>query len=655
MNIKQYVSILKRRAWLLVIGWLIFTIGSYIGSLYLTPIFQASTKLLVSRPPDSKTSDFTYLSDQQLAQTYIQLITTDPVLQSVGSQIDYEVKPEQIGAQLIRDTLIIRITVDDNDPLRATNIANGLVRVLIEQNEIIQSSRYSASEQSLQTQLNQVESQIANLQKDIAAVSEESLKIQQDEVQIQIDSYQSEIITLQQQINDLNNNGSYGSLTPEQSQQLQEKKLRLDQLQTTLKFYQQIYLNLLNSGDVSSTTGIDTARLDQMKNTLVLYQQIYTNLLSSYESVRLARLSTTPNIVQVEVAAIPEKPIRPKPLINAALGGIIGLLMILGVVFLIEYIDDTVKSPEDIDILMKVPVMSFIGDMGNRKNNNDKPTIYVVDQPRSPVAEAFRTLRTNLEFAGIEKPIRTLTITSPSPGEGKTTVTVNLAMTIAQSGKKVTIVDADLRRPNIHRFLTISNRVGLSDVLTNRRSLPSVCRPYRDSLLSVVSSGNLLPNPSEILASTKLDHFLDDLQDTSDLIIVDSPPILVSDASILASMVDGVIIVVNPGQTQRDAAWATYEQLKRVNANVIGVVFNRIPKHRSDYYGNYHYYAEYYYGSKYNEYLSDSTEKPPLTPKMDPVKNNPKHSRNNPQITHSPTQAEEVTRPSKPKSRDHST
>ncbi|NPV76920.1 MAG: polysaccharide biosynthesis tyrosine autokinase [Anaerolineae bacterium] len=621
MEIKQYLSILKRRAWLLVIGSLVFLIGSYIASQYLPPIYQASTKLLVSRPPDAKTSEFTYLSDQQLAQTYIQLLTTEPVLKAVSTQLDYEIKPEQIGGQLIRDTLIIRITVDDNNPVRAANIANGLVQVLIEQNEAIQSSRFSASEQSLQTQLKQVENQIASLQQDIATASEESLKNQQEEVQKQISDLQAEIIKTQQEISVISAGGDPASLSPEQNLALQEKKLTLEQLLSTLKFYQEISLNLLSAGNTATTTGGDTGRLDQMKNTLVLYQQIYSNLLSSYESVRLARLSTTPNIVQVEVASVPEKPVRPKPLVNAALGSAIGLLIILGIVFLIEYLDDTVKSPEDIKALMNLPVMAFVGDMGIRKNNGGKLEIYVATQPRSPIAEAFRTLRTNIEFSGLEKPIKTLAITSPSPGEGKTTISVNLATTIAQSGKKALLVDADLRRPKVHRFLAIPNRVGLSDILTNQRPIQTVRRVWRETLLSVIPSGPLPPNPSELLASSRMRDFIAETQEMSDISIIDSPPILISDTSILASLADAVIIVINPGQTQRDAAWATFEQLKRVNANVIGVVFNRIPKHRSDYYGNYRYYSDYYYGAKPKSDETESETAPTGTKKSERYKN----------------------------------
>ncbi|MCC6147931.1 MAG: polysaccharide biosynthesis tyrosine autokinase [Anaerolineaceae bacterium] len=618
MEIKQYIAILKRRAWLLIIGLVVFSIASYIASQYLTPVYQATTKLLVSRPPDSKTSEFTYLSDQQLAQTYIQLLTTEPVLTAVGSQLDYKIEPEQIGGQLIRDTLIIRITVDDNDPVRAANIANGLVQVLIEQNEIIQSSRFSASEQSLQTQLKQVENQIASLQQDIAAESEESLKHQQDEVQKQITALQNEVLQKQQEITAIGGSNDPASLSPEQHLALQEKKLTLEQLQSTLKFYQQISLNLISSGNTVAGTGTDTSRLDQMRNTLALYQQIYSNLLGSYESVRLARLSTTPNIVPVEVAGIPEKPIRPRPLVNAVLGGLIGLLLVLGIVFLIEYLDDTVKSPEDIKALMNVPVMAFVGDMGNRRKNNDKPEIYVTVQPRSPVAEAFRTMRTNIEFSGLDKPIKTLAITSPSPGEGKTTISVNLSATIAQSGKRTMLVDADLRRPKVHRFLAVPNRIGLSDILVSQRPIQTALRSWRNTLLSVIPSGVLPPNPSELLASKRMRDFIEEAKQMADIVIVDSPPILVSDTSILASIADAVIIVINPGQTQRDAAWATYEQLKRVNANVIGVVFNRIPKHRSDYYGNYRYYSDYYYGTK-SKSEEEEVEKPPT--------NSPKSSR----------------------------
>jgi non-specific protein-tyrosine kinase len=231
--------------------------------------------------------------------------------------------------------------------------------------------------------------------------------------------------------------------------------------------------------------------------------------------------------------------------------------------------------------------------------------LYVSRQPRSPVSEAFRLLRTNLEFAAVDHPIRRLLITSTGPNEGKTTVVANLAAVIAQGGHKVALIDADLRRPKLHRFLGLPNQFGLSDVFRGNVTLPMVSQ-HMNTLenISIVTTGSLPPNPSELLGSLKMDQILEEAQRLSDIVILDSPPSLVADVQIMAAKVDAVVVIVYPGHTQMDAARATMEQLRRAGARVVGVVLNRIPRHRADYYGGYRHYSPYYSG--YHYYAGDS-------------------------------------------------
>lgn len=607
MELKHYFLIFKRWTWLIILGTLLGAAGAYVASLYETPVYQSSTKLLVSRAPDERGSDFVYLSDQQLAQTYIQLLTTQPVLESVKNILGYPVGAHQISSQLVRDTLLIRVTVQDSNPSHAAEIANALIAVLIDQNEQIQSNRFAASEESLQAQLSQVENQIATLQQEIANVSAESLKTQQEQVKAQIDTLEEDILLVQQEIAAIDPNGTSGlasraALSAEQLSLLQEKKLREEQLQSTLKFYRQIYLNLVGTGTLSGPK-IDTTRLDQMQNTLVLYQQIYSNLLSSYESVRLARLRTTPNIVQVEKATASSVPIRPRPLNNAGLGGAVSLIIVSCVVLLLEYLDDTVKNPEDVTQYLGVSVIGYIPEIN--KEHSDKDEIYIAEEPRSHIAEAFRSLRTNLEFSGVEKQIKTLLVTSASPVEGKTMIAANLAAIMAQGGKKVLIVDADLRRPKVHRLFQIPNRIGLSDIFLHHRTIQAVTRSWNNSQLAVITSGSIPLNPAEILGSDKMIRLISNLKEVSDIVIFDSPPVLLADASLLASRVDGVLIVVQPGHSRMDTTKVMVEQLRRAGANIIGVVFNRIPDNRSDYYGGYSHYSRYY---KYHGYYYGEKE-----------------------------------------------
>lgn len=601
MELKQYFSIAGRWAWLLIVGLIVGTLGGFLLIKFQAPVYQASTRVLVMRASQEKASDYTYLNDQQLTQTYVQLVTTKPVLRAVSAELGYVVDLKQITVQQIRDTQVIQLTIEDKHASRAATIANTLVDQLIKQNEGLQAGRYSSTEANLQGQIKQMESQITGLQTVIKQVSKQNLKDQVAELEAQVTPLQNEKAKLEQEIALLepaNNNQRKAAIA--------EKQARISQIDPLLNLYQEIYSNLVVLGKPMDTGGDDNIRLTQLQTTLDLYQGIYTNLLNNLESVQLARLQNTPNIVQIEPADVPEKPIRPRPLQNVLLGAAIGLILAAGVIFLVEYLDDTIKTMEDVEHILQVPVIGYIAEI--QYNSKSGEGLYVIRQPRSPVSEAFRSLRTNLEFADVDRPIRSLLVTSAGPNDGKTTITINLAAIIAQEGRKVVIIDADLRRPKVHHFLGLHNQFGLSDLFRGKVTLPMIFQHTSDlENVAVVTTGSLPPNPTELLASIKMDCILEEAGKESDIVILDSPPSLVADVQVLAAKVDGVIIVIHPGRTQADAALATMEQLRRVGARVVGVVLNRIPRHRADYYGGYRHYSPYYNGYRY--YAVDANHK----------------------------------------------
>jgi capsular exopolysaccharide synthesis family protein len=227
------------------------------------------------------------------------------------------------------------------------------------------------------------------------------------------------------------------------------------------------------------------------------------------------------------------------------------------------------------------------------------------------VAEAFRALRTNLEFSAKDTPIKSLIVTSGGPGEGKTTVASNLAAILSHSGKKVILMDADLRRPRVHKYTGISNNVGLSDILSAEQKIE--ISDYLQTLenlpdLHLLPSGGLPANPSELLGSEKMRQLLADLSGSYDYIIIDAPPMLVSDPQVLLGLVDGVLLVLVPGKTPRDVVSAVKEQVSHTGVRLLGVVFNRLKQgKRSGYYGGYSgSYYNTYYSSSY--YAQDDTE-----------------------------------------------
>ncbi len=209
--------------------------------------------------------------------------------------------------------------------------------------------------------------------------------------------------------------------------------------------------------------------------------------------------------------------------------------------------------------------------------------------PKSSVSEAYRALRTNLYFAGIEKPFRSIVITSANSNEGKSTTTANLAVVLAQAGHKVIVVDCDLRKPTQHLIFSISNNQGFTNCLMQNLDPQQIAHTGFEKYLSVLTSGPLPPNPAEILASDRNREFLDNLQSKFDYVLIDTPPMaVVTDAAVLANRVDGVILVINSGVTRTDSATNVKQQLDRAKARVIGVVLNQVKLASSDYY---HYYG----------------------------------------------------------------
>jgi capsular exopolysaccharide synthesis family protein len=604
MELKQYIRIVGRWAWLLVLGLVLAGAGGYQASRMQEPVYQASTRALVMRPPLEQSSDLTYYSDLQLVQTYIQLLSTQPVLDDASERLGFEVNKGQLKVQQNQDTQIIQVTVEDHDPKRAADIANILVAVLIEQNESMQSGRYASTADSIQAQITQVESQISDLQREVDQVSTKNFQDQLNEVEAQIKPLQDEVSLLQQEI---------AALTPAKTQEqktiVAEKQARIDQIQPLLNLYQQIYSNLVVLGKPVESESNTSSRLAQMQSTLDLYQSLYLNLLSSLETVRLARLQNTPNIVQIEPASVPKGSVRPRPLMNGAMAAGVGLMLAAGVVVLIEYLDDTLKTPEDVERLLGVPVVGFVAEMQFKDKSAEE--VYVSRQPRSPVSEAFRSLRTNLEFASVQKPIHTILVTSPGPAAGKTTVAVNLAAIFALSGKRVALVDADMRRPHVHHLLEMPNRNGLSNLFRTQTTPQSVSRTKLElPNLMVITSGSLPPNPAELLGSEKMSEILAELSKAVDVIVIDTPPSLVADAQILAGKVDGILFVVQPGTTHAEVARTSLELFKRGGARIIGTVLNRIPRNRSYYYGGYKYYSPY---NESKGYYSANTAEPEKT------------------------------------------
>jgi succinoglycan biosynthesis transport protein ExoP len=254
-------------------------------------------------------------------------------------------------------------------------------------------------------------------------------------------------------------------------------------------------------------------------------------------------------------------------------------------------LDDTLKKPEEIANQLGLPILGVI-----ERHEVEEGSPITATLPRTPFSEAFRSLRTNIQFASVDKPIHTLLVTSPSPAEGKSTIAVNLGVVLAHSGRKVIVVDGDLRRPRVHKVLGITNKTGLSDLFVQDSiHLSGIIQETSIENLFALTTGELPPNPSELLGTEKLELILEKIKEEFDSVIVDSPPVMaVTDSAILSPKVDGVLLVVKPGVTQMAVAKQCVELLQRGGAKLLGVVLNEVNLQGSRYY----YYKGYYYASR---------------------------------------------------------
>ncbi|NLP47430.1 MAG: polysaccharide biosynthesis tyrosine autokinase [Clostridiales bacterium] len=323
----------------------------------------------------------------------------------------------------------------------------------------------------------------------------------------------------------------------------------------------------------------------------VLAQNI-ANALVKVSPATIIRVIKAGSAEVIDYALVPQSPVKPVVWQYGALGALIGLMLALAMIFLRDYFDNTFKTEDDIREVLDLPVITSLPEI--MKDGN---TVLTGETPFD-FKEAFKVLRTKIQFSGIDGQMKKIAITSSGPFEGKTTVSINTALTLAETGKSVLLVDCDLRKPKVSKTLDIGQEPGLSNVLTQDSELELAIRNLEDfDTLDIIPCGVIPPNPAELLGSEQMGKFLDEIDSEYDYIIFDTPPIgLVADTAELSKFLDGVIWVVSYGRTIKESAIFAKETLDSVSANIIGCVFNRV---KADGYGTRGYYRRYGYGGRY--------------------------------------------------------
>jgi len=297
-------------------------------------------------------------------------------------------------------------------------------------------------------------------------------------------------------------------------------------------------------------------------------------------------------LTRAQEATVPAVPISPDVPLNIVLGLLVGLALGVGLAILRETLETRIRNEHDVETITDVPML---GGIVFDPRARDRPLIVHVD-PRSPRAESFRTLRTNLQFLDPGRTDRSFVVTSSIESEGKSTTGANLAIALADAGSRVLLIDADLRRPKVAEYMGVEGAAGLTDLLIGRAELDDLIQPWGKGQLFVLPAGQVPPNPSELLGSARMNHFVQEFNRMFDVVIYDTPPLLpVTDAAILAKNVGGAIIVVAAGRTHKNQLKGAISALDNVGAPISGLVLTMLPTKGPDAYG----YGRYGYGYGY--------------------------------------------------------
>ena len=499
MEIKNYLRIIQRRIWVVLITTLVTLLIVAIGTYRATPIYEASTTFRIAAAAGGSVDYAVLVYADRLMNTYMEITTSGPVLEELKNRLGLSQLPE-ITAETIPNTELIKITVEGNDPTLVTMVSNTLAEIIVEQSNQLYAGSGKSQQEILGDQL----------------------------VQIQAD---------------------------------------LDQLR-------QEYESLV------AQTPPDAEKIEAARNSLEIKQNTYTTILKQYDEARIREEMRASMLSVIEPAVVPEKPSKPRVALNIILGLFIGLVGGIGLAFIFENLDTTLYTTEDIEELTQLNTLAKIPKASKKQLN-------ISLDGTSQYTEAFRNLRLNIQLINPQHPIKVLLITSAEPGEGKSTIVANLAFVLAKSGKKVVVVDSDLRLPRINKIFGLTNKFGLSSVLERKVTLEDALQRSKFKEVTVLSSGPTPLDPPNLLNSPEMTNIVNKLNQMFEYVLIDAPAYLeVADVNALAQKVEGLILVVRRAHSRREAVQSAIKQMDGFKDKIVGIVVNQA-EYRGTYY-NYH-------------------------------------------------------------------
>ncbi len=597
ITVKDYLVIVKRRFWIILICLAIATTNATMKTLKKVALYQTSARILIERTmPDVAPIHQVYAPDwvdREYIQSQINILTSRSLAKKVVESLiaagdnNFAGMNEPEGAflggvrvNIVSGTQLVDIGYVSTDPIKAAKFANALTEGYIKEDigRRTDASKYAGGWLAIQ-------------------LTELKKKLLDSETNLNNYIQKNEIISL----------ADVEKQTQSILEGLKGEKVRIEnEIIELSKRYKSKHPKMLNANTrqeaVNKSIDEETRKLLELNTKTIQYnalkrevesdKSLYESLLGRIKETEVSKQLETTNIRIIDLAQVPGGPFSPNRKQDVSKGITLGFFLGVVLAFILEYLDSTVKTAEDIEAYVKLPFLGYVPSARREAKTVKDIDLLSHKMPNSRIAEAYRSIRSSIIFSSPEdKPLKTVLITSASPQEGKSTVTINLGAIFAHANEKVLILEADMRRCRIGSSLDVDNKDGLSSFLAGAATLDMVIKHTPIPNLFLMPAGPRPPNPAELLSSAKSRQLLGELKTRFDRIIIDAPPVLtVTDAAILANMVDGVIYVIRAGFRNIEAILNCRQRLNEAKARIIGVILNSVNIKKEDSYYYYHYY-----------------------------------------------------------------
>jgi len=599
LNFKDYLEIVNKRKSLIIVPFVIIVSLVTIISFWMTPVYKAVAVILIEREqPKILSMDEVYnmgMADREYYETQYKILRSRTLIKRLFDEMNLYLEPEfseekdpisafisKLNVEPVRNSRLLNLQFEGKDPQKITTIVNSLAELYIKQDLEMRNKASKDAVTWLMEQIVSVKKKLEESENALVKYMEQE-KItgspdleKKDKETGLVETLKQEQLKLEVEVSEISRR--YGPKHPQMVKLLSE----IESIKSKLVIETQNMIDLNKKA----------AKYTILKREVDSNREIYETLLKRAKEAGVSQQLELSNIRIVDPAEIPEIPVKPNKANNLIIACFFGIIAGIALAFFVEYLDNTIKDPDDVNIYVGLPFLGYIPSAKREAKAEEEIDLIVHQKPRSVISEAYRSMRTSILFAFADKPAKTLLITSSNPGEGKTTSVINLGITMANTGEKVLLVDADMRCSRLHKSFGLTKENGLSDYLVGNITIDTAIKPTRIENLSIVSAGSTPPNPAELLHSGRMKTFLDEAKKRFDRIIIDPTPILtVTDAAILANVVDGVIMLVRAGKTPIEIILRSKEKLIEAKANIIGVLLNNIDIGQESYY-YYYYYNE---------------------------------------------------------------